>query len=123
MHHHAAHGRELLVRVGEDLFHVAGRDVRVRALNGHAGFHGIHARKFARHAHIDFTDLALGLGLGLGDGFLDGLVEHDGVVPLAIQKAVVGGDARPDDVATLGTARLGYEGNDLARTKINGRDG
>ena len=35
----------------------------------------------------------------------------------------MGGDARPDDVATLGTARLGYEGNDLARTKINGRDG
>ena len=81
------------------------------------------SRKFARYAHVDLADLALGLGLGLGDGFLDGLVEHNGVVPFAVQKAVVGGDSRPDDVATLSTARLGYEGNDLARTKINGRDG
>ena len=123
VHHHAAHGRELLVRIGKDLFHMAGRNMRVRPLNGHAGLHGIHARKFARYAHVDLADLALGLGLGLGDGFLDGLVEHNGVVPFAVQKAVVGGDSRPDDVATLSTARLGYEGNDLARTKINGRDG
>ncbi len=46
-----------------------------------------------------------------------------GVVPLAVQKAVVGGNARADDVATLSTAGFGHQGDDLARAKINCRDG
>ena len=123
MDHHAAYRGKTLVRVGEDLLHMAGRYPGIGSLNGHAGFHCVNAGKLARHAHVDLADLALGLIFRLADGFLNGFVQGHGVVPFALQKAVVHGNPRADNITALRAAGFGHQRHDLRRAKINCRNG
>ena len=102
---------------------MTGRYPGVGPLNGHAGLHRVNAGKLAWHTHVDLADLAFGLVFRLADGFLNGLVQGHGIVPLAVQKAVVHGNPRADNIAPLRAACFGHQRHDLRRAKINCRNG
>ena len=52
----------------------------------------------------------------------NGLIQHRGIIPLAVRETGIGGKARADDIAALTSAGLAHEGHDLAGAEIYRRN-
>ena len=121
MHHNTGQAAQILGGSAEDGLHVGCGNPGIRALEGHPCLRRVHLRKCAGHTHIDFPQSAVALLLRLADGLADLVIQFAGVIPAFLQVSVVGCNARAHDVAALASAVLGDQGDDFARTEINGR--